>query len=49
VAEDVGGRAAIAALRGARKSAIASTAIHAMNVAMLMRSHTPTHGVGKSA
>jgi hypothetical protein len=45
--ENVGG-SAVAAARGARKSAVASTAIHAMNVAMLMRSHTPTHGVGKS-
>ena len=48
VEENTGGSAA-AALRGARKSAVASTAIHAMNVAMLMRSHTPTHSVGKSA
>ena len=35
--------------RRARNSAVASTAIHAMNVAMLMRSQTPTPGVGKSA
>lgn len=42
-------RTGVAAAWGARRSAVASTTIHAMNVAMLMRSQTPTPGVGKSA
>jgi hypothetical protein len=42
-------RSGVAAASGPRNSAVASTTIHAMNVAMLMRSQTPTPGVGKFA
>ena len=39
----------VAAPHICRNNTVASTAIHPMNMAMLMRSQTPTPGVGKSA